>query len=68
MYYAICIDYYITKIDDKIVILFTVYIDMDSETRELLGDYLGEYYANHGIDELLAGFSAYSGTTRITSR
>ena len=57
MYVAICLDYYITRIDDKIVMLFTAYIDMDSETSELLGD----YYADHGIDELMDGFSAYSG-------
>ena len=57
MYLAICVDYYITKIDDKIVMLFTAYIGMDSEASELLGDYLGEYYADHGIDELLDGFS-----------
>ena len=56
MYFAICLDYYVTKIDDKIVILFTAYIDLDSGADELLGD----YYADHGIDELLAGFSAYS--------
>ena len=57
MYVAICLDYYITRIDDKIVMLFTAYIDMDSETSELLGD----YYADHGIDELMDGFSVYSG-------
>lgn len=54
MYVAICLDYYITKIDDKLVMLFTAYIDMDSETSELLGD-----YSNDGIDELMDGFSAY---------
>ena len=57
MYVAICLDYYITRIDDKIVMLLTAYIDMDSETSELLGD-----YSNDGMDELLDGFSAYSGT------
>lgn len=54
MYVAICLDYYITRIDDKLVMLFTVYIDMDSETSELLGD-----YSIDGIDELISGFSAY---------
>ena len=54
MYVAICLDYYITRIDDKLVMLFTVYIDMDSETSELLGD-----YSIGGIDELISGFSAY---------
>ena len=62
MYFAICLDYYVTKIDDKIVVFFTAYIDLDSETNEMFGDYLGDYYADHGIDELLDGFSAYPGT------
>lgn len=57
MYVAICLDYYTTRIDDKIVMLFTAYIDMDSETSKLLGD----NYADHGIDELMDGFSAYLG-------
>lgn len=56
MYFAICLDYYLTRIDDKIVVLFTAYIDMDDETDALLGG-----YAEHGMDELLDGFSAYSG-------
>lgn len=55
MYFAVCMDYYITKIDDKIVLLFTIYIDMDDETSAMFGDYAG-----HGIDELLDGFSTYS--------
>ena len=59
MYLAMRLDYYITKIDDKMVILFTIYIDMDNETGELLGD----YYADNGIDELMSGFSAYPGTS-----
>ena len=63
MYLALCLDYYITKIDDKIVMLFTAYIDMDSYAKELLGDYLGEYYGDNGMEELLAGFSAYSGAS-----